>query len=89
MQSVINLLNIPSWQGWAFCHTIVELATAIKPFVLARLLRLPDTVRVIYLDLDMVVFSRLDDILDALDEANIVLTPHQTKPGENTVSGYG
>lgn len=76
----LRSLNIPYWQGWAFCHTIVELATAIKPFMLARLLKLPDTAKVIYLDPDIVVFSRLDDILDALDEANIVLTPHQTTP---------
>lgn len=26
-------LNIPDWRGWAFCHSIVELATAIKPFI--------------------------------------------------------
>ncbi|MCF7970204.1 MAG: hypothetical protein K9L22_03440 [Methylococcaceae bacterium] len=76
----ISELEIPSWRGWAFCHTIVELATAIKPFTLARLLSLPNTDKVIYLDPDMVVFSRLDDILAALDEANIVLTPHQTNP---------
>jgi len=81
----LDLLNIPSWQGWAFCHTIVELATAIKPFMLARLLKLPDAAKVIYLDPDMVVFSRLDDILDALDEANLVLTPHLTNP-EKTLS---
>jgi hypothetical protein len=79
---VISLadLEIPSWQGWAFCHTIVELATAIKPFALARLLKLPDTDKVIYLDPDTVAFSRLDDIVNALDEANIVLTPHQIVP---------
>jgi hypothetical protein len=73
-------MGIRSWRGWAFCHTIVELATAIKPFALQKLLARPDAEKVIYLDPDTVVFSRLDDILAALDEANIVLTPHQTKP---------
>lgn len=76
----VSELGIPSWRGWAFCHTIVELATAIKPFALARLLKLPDTTNVIYLDPDTVAFSRLDDIVAALEEANIVLTPHQTSP---------
>ncbi len=76
----ISELGIPSWKAWAFCHAIVELATAIKPFVLARLLKLPDTAKVIYLDPDTVAFSRLDDILAALDESNIVLTPHQITP---------
>lgn len=73
-------LAIPDWKGWAFCHNIVELATAIKPFMLARLLDLPGSKKVLYLDPDMVAFSRLDDIVDALDHANIVLTPHQTRP---------
>jgi hypothetical protein len=76
----ISDLGIASWRGWAFCHDIVELATAIKPFTLARLLKLSDTSRVIYLDPDIVVFSRLDDIVDALEGANIVLTPHQVTP---------
>jgi len=76
----ISDLQIEAWRPWAFCHAIVELATAIKPFMLSRLLAMPDTAKVIYLDPDMVVFSRLDDILDALDEANVALTPHQTRP---------
>jgi hypothetical protein len=73
-------LDIPAFRGWAFCHNIVELATAIKPFMLARLLKRPGCKKVIYLDPDTVAFSRLDDIVEALDGANIVLTPHQTNP---------
>jgi hypothetical protein len=74
-------LSIPDWQGWSFCHQITELATAIKPWMLEHLLNLSgEGGKVIYLDPDMVVFSRLDDIVSALDEASIVLTPHQTKP---------
>ncbi len=77
---VASDLGIPDWRGWAFCHSIVELATAIKPFMLARLLKLPNCQKVIYLDPDTVAFSRLDDIIKLLDHANIVLTPHQTQP---------
>ena len=80
----ISDLDIPCWKGWAFCHTIDELATAIKPFVLQRLLQKYEAEKVVYLDPDIVVFSRLDDILEALDVANIVLTPHQTQT-ERTV----
>lgn len=76
----IDALDIPQWRAWAFCHSLVELATAIKPFALAKLLQEPATAKAIYLDPDMVLFSRLDDILAALDEANIVLTPHQNRP---------
>ena len=76
-------LNISGWRGWAYCHTIVELATAIKPFMLAHLLKQPGCKKVIYLDPDTVAFSRLDDIVEALDSANVVLTPHQTKPEQS------
>jgi hypothetical protein len=76
-------LDIPGWRGWAYCHTIVELSTAIKPFMLARLLKQPGCKKVIYLDPDTVAFSRLDDILEALDHSNVVLTPHQTRPEQS------
>ena len=70
-------LDIPDWKAWAFCHSIVELATAIKPFFLRQLLQRDDCGQVLYLDPDMVVFSRLDDIVAALNNATLVLTPHQ------------
>jgi len=65
---------------WTFFHDIVELSTAIKPFVLKTLLARADVDRVIYFDPDMVLFSRLDDMLQQLDLGDIALTPHQTKP---------
>jgi hypothetical protein len=34
----------------------------------------------VYFDPDMVLFSRVDDILATLGAANVALTPHQTKP---------
>lgn len=78
----IDTLGIDQWRPWAFCHNIVELSTAIKPFVLQKLLARRDVARVIYFDPDMVLFSRLDDMLDRLVEgdADVVLTPHQTDP---------
>jgi len=76
-------LGIPNWLGWAYCHSIVELATAIKPFMLCKLLSQEVCKKVIYLDPDTVVFSRLDDIVEALEYANVVLTPHQTRPEQS------
>lgn len=73
-------LDIDDRHRWTFFHTIVELSTAIKPYVLRRLLDEPGVDRVFYFDPDMVVFSRLDDMLEALDGANIALTPHVTVP---------
>ena len=76
----IDQLDIPDRERWSYFHTIVELSTAIKPFVLKQLLARPDVERVLYFDPDMVLFSRLDDLLESLDKGNIVLTPHQTSP---------
>lgn len=73
-------LGIPHWRGWAFSHDIVELSTAVKPFALEYLLAREDCAAVLYFDPDMVLFSRVDDLLDRLGTANILLTPHQTRP---------
>lgn len=77
-------LAIEDCLRWTFFHNIVELSTAIKPFVLKTLLARADVERVIYFDPDMVLFSRLDDMLQLLDSGDIALTPHQTKP-ETTI----
>ena len=76
----LSELGIPHWEGWAFCHDIVELSTAIKPFALQKLLSRPDCSGVLYLDPDMVAFSRLDEILQEIERSSLVLTPHQTVP---------
>ena len=75
-------LGIDNWRAWAFRHTIVELATAIKPFVLAKLLA-NEGDRVIYMDPDTVLYSRLDDVLQTLEHSSIALTPHQTTPEDD------
>ena len=76
-------LDIPKWRAWTFFHSIVELSTAIKPFVMKKLLQRPDCDIVLYFDPDMVLFSRVDDILARLADANVALTPHQNKPERN------
>lgn len=75
-----STLGIPDFNGWAFCHSIVELSTAIKPFMLKKLLDRNDCAGVIYLDPDTVVFSRLEEVLSALKKCNLALTPHQIMP---------
>ena len=76
----IASLGIPSWRPWTFRHDIVELSTAIKPFAFRYLLERNPGTRVLYFDPDMVLFSRVDDILTTLEGANVALTPHQSKP---------
>ena len=76
----IGELGIPDVRRWSFTHSIVELSTAIKPFALKHLLGRPDCAVVLYFDPDMVLFSRVDDILATLANCNLALTPHQTRP---------
>ena len=52
--------------------------------MLQQLLARDDCEAVLYFDPDIVLFSRLDDLVERLRSANLVLTPHQTKP-ETTV----
>lgn len=76
----VETIDIPDRPSWIFRHSLVELSTGIKPFVLASLLARPDCDGVFYFDPDMVLYSRLDDLLEDLAGADIVLTPHQTLP---------
>ena len=52
--------------GWIFQHSIVELSTGIKGAVLQRLLARDDCEAVLYFDPDIVLFSRLDDLVERL-----------------------
>ena len=79
-------LAIPDWRPWAFCHSMVELCTAVKPFMLRQLLARDDCDGVVYLDPDICLFSPLVDVTAALDEHAILLTPHQAQP-ETSLAG--
>lgn len=73
-------------EGWIFRHRIVELATAIKPFVLKEILKRDDCEACIYFDPDMVIFSDLTDMIEQIRNNDLVLTPHLTDP-EHTHRG--
>ena len=75
-----ELCPVPNYLGWVFSHPIVELSTAIKPFILCRLLERPDCEAVLYFDPDMVLFSPMDDMLKEFENASILMTPHVTIP---------
>jgi len=79
-------LGIPGFPGWIFKHDVVEACTAVKATMLRRLLE-QGAAKVIYLDPDIAAFAPLDPLIDRLDAASIVLTPHQTTPdrGEEAV----
>jgi glycosyltransferase involved in cell wall biosynthesis len=75
-------LDIPDLRSFVFRYDIIELNTAVKPFMFQRLLRMGHET-VLYFDPDIQIFSRLDQILELLqDDASFVLTPHLCAPAE-------
>ncbi len=60
-------------------YNVMELATALKPFLLRHLLAAGAS-SVTYLDPDIEVFAPLDDIDAAAERHGIVLTPHRFTP---------
>lgn len=71
--------EIPNLESWIFRHDVMELSTAIKPFVLNRLLALPDCKAVLFLDPDCYMFGGPSGLLENFAEHSILITPHQTK----------
>ena len=72
-------LTLPRFRSWLFKHDIVEACTAVKGQMLAELLD-AGFAKVVYLDPDIAVFHPLDGIIERLDTASIILTPHQCEP---------
>jgi hypothetical protein len=80
----------------ALIYDVTEFATAVKPWLLRRLLRAgPDVV--LYFDPDIEIFAPLYDIADVARAHSIVLTPHVLhpfpqdgfQPSESTIMGAG
>ena len=61
-------------------YDALELNTAVKPYVFRHLLTQPGVGSVTYLDPDIYVFRPLDAVRQGLVEAQLVLTPHVTRP---------
>ena len=73
----IRDLNLPQFDRFTFQYTILELNTAIKPWVFAALFA-RGYERVIYFDPDIRLYGSPAPILARLEHADIVLTPHLT-----------
>jgi hypothetical protein len=74
-------LGIDSFDDMTVRYDVLELSTAVKPFVFRSLLRRPGLDHIVYLDPDIELFGRLDSALALLEAgAPIVLTPHTTAP---------
>lgn len=68
-------LGIKDFMYYAMKYNVIEFNTFVKPFVLEKLLCKYD--RVLYMDPDICIFNRLDEIYSTLDKFDMVLTPHK------------
>jgi hypothetical protein len=67
-------------------YNITELNTAVKPDVFLFLFKKHPTSKVIYLDPDILVVSKFEEVLDGLNYNDFVLTPHICKPVDDDKS---
>ena len=72
-------LEIPDFEMIAFKFDVVELNTALKPTMLKNIFSLGYN-KLLYLDPDIRIFAELSPVLQALDDHNIVFTPHSQQP---------
>ncbi|OYT72281.1 MAG: hypothetical protein CFK52_05525 [Chloracidobacterium sp. CP2_5A] len=75
----LDFLSEGRFRSMAFKYDVTELCTAVKPFYLAYLFS-QGYRKVVYLDPDILALRPLDIVLEALDQSNIVLTPHLVEP---------
>lgn len=71
-------LPFKNFRSWAFKYNVVELCTAVKGVAAQYLFDVKGADKVIYLDPDTVVFSKMDEIVNLLDQHIAILTPHIT-----------
>lgn len=75
----VEELGIDGFRGMAFRYDVMELSTAVKPALLERLLD-DGTDIAFYFDPDILVLGEVRSAVAALDDANVVLTPHALSP---------
>jgi len=75
----LGVLDLPRRPEFLFRYDVMELSTAVKPYLLQWLFRRGHD-KVLYLDPDIWVFAPLHDLFAWLDEADVLLAPHLTGP---------
>jgi glycosyltransferase involved in cell wall biosynthesis len=80
----IEQLGLPNFEAFVFRYDILELNTAVKPWMFNWLRRRHPHQPMIYLDPDILVVDRLLAVEEALAAgASLVLTPHLLEPIED------
>lgn len=79
-----DALDIPGFGDMVLRYDIMELNTAVKPWMVRWLFAHTDSDVVIYLDPDIRVYAPMQPVLSCFDNgASVVLTPHITRPLED------
>jgi glycosyltransferase involved in cell wall biosynthesis/SAM-dependent methyltransferase len=76
----IDQIGLPDPERMAAWYDVMELSTAVKPWLLRTLLERPGYDSVVYLDPDIRIFAPLEEIEQRVASHDVVLTPHFDKP---------
>jgi len=76
----VEELHIEGFDELKDRYNITELNTAVKPSFFTYLFEKYKASKIIYIDPDIWVHGRFTEVIDALDNKNIVLTPHICSP---------
>jgi len=77
-------LGIENFESFMFKYSAVEASTAVKGHLFKELLRrFPQENHFVYLDPDILVTGPFTELLEALKNHTIILTPHLCEPEEN------
>lgn len=69
-------LSIPGFRNFAFRYSILELNTAVKPYLLQHLFEQRGCRSICYFDPDIMVTDELGPLYRTLETSDMVLTPH-------------
>ena len=73
-------LGIDRYDRMAALYNVLELSTAVKPWLLKHLLGERGIERLAYLDPDIQIFDPLSEVEALLRDNELVVTPHATEP---------
>jgi len=76
----IDQIGLPDPARMAAWYDVMELSTAVKPWLLRTLLERPGYASVVYLDPDIRIFAPLEEVERGVRDHDVVLTPHFDKP---------
>jgi hypothetical protein len=77
---ILTEIGLEDLKAQGMKYDILELNTNVKPTFMKYLLKKFELEQLIYLDPDIFVYSPLTPVIEALETANVVLTPHITSP---------